>query len=220
MDLAQSKRAAGEAWLRHWTAGPQRLRWRELPVQPGDSAPRLILPSSAGEPYELGQAWQGGPAVLVFLRHFGCSCAFDRAKRLVDELPALAAAGATVIAIGQGDPLRARAFAAATGLACPLLCDEGRRAYEAYGLLEARPSQVVYGLDEGFLRHDPAVGAAFRDSRQGTGREPVDSPWQLPGDFVVNARGQIVLAYRPQYCEDYPDRSVLLSAVAEAKLGL
>jgi hypothetical protein len=64
------------------------------------------------------------------------------------------AVGAKVVAVGQGEPARARRFALLHGLPCPLLCDPARRAYEAYGLLEGRPSQVVYGMPDEFLRCD------------------------------------------------------------------
>jgi hypothetical protein len=41
----------------------------------------------------------------------------------------------------------------------------------------------------------------------------VDSPWQMPGEFVVDGDGIIRLAYRYQYCEDWPDPRVLTAAV-------
>jgi hypothetical protein len=44
----------------------------------------------------------------------------------------------------------------------------------------------------------------------------VDSPWQLPGEFVVDRGGTIRLAYRYQYCEDFPDWLVLAAAIREA----
>jgi hypothetical protein len=100
------------------------------------------------------------------------------------------------------------------------LSDENRRAYEAFGLLDARPSQVVYGMPEAFLRRDPQAAMEFLKSRQGSGREPVDSPWQLPGEFVIDDRGVITLAHRSQYCADYAIPDVLVAAITEARLKL
>ena len=211
---------AEAAWLRSWIDGPKRLRWTRPPLQAGDAAPSLTLKTAAGADFELRDAWKDGPAVLVFLRHFGCSCAWERAQRLTAEYAGLTAAGATVIAIGQADLIRTQEFAEKAGLPCPLLSDPGRRAYEAFDLLEARPSQVVYGMPEAFLRRDPEAGANLLKSRQGTDRSPVDSPWQLPGEFVVARNGTIKLAYHSQYCADYADPDVLAAAVQEAVLGL
>jgi hypothetical protein len=138
----------------------------------------------------------------------------------VAEYPKLSAAGASVIVIGQGNPLRCRLFRERAGLPCPVLSDEDCRAYEAYGLLHARPSQVVYGMEDAFLLRDRKTAEAFLERRRTSERRLVDSPWQLPGDFVVGADGLIKLAYRAQYCADYPDPNVLVSALREAALGL
>lgn len=216
----EQRRMAEDAWLSGWAKGPERLRWSELPLQVGDAAPDLVLRSAEGPHCNLGDAWRDGPAILIFLRHFGCGCAWERAARLGQEYRGLVAAGATVVAIGQGDPARSRDFARLAGLPCPLLCDEQRLAYTAFGLLEAKPSQVVYGMPEAFLRRDPGVAAEFMEARRATPRPPVDSPWQLPGEFVIDPAGIIRLAYRSQYCADYADPDVLVAAITEARLGL
>lgn len=212
----EQRRQAEEAWLSAWAKGPERLRWTEPPVQVGDAAPDLALRSAEGAAFPLRDAWRDRPAVLVFLRHFGCGCAWQRAERLQAEHAALTRAGAEVLAIGQGDPARSRDFAREAGLPCALLCDETRLAYEAFGLLDAKPAQVVYGMPEAFLRRDPIVAAEFMAMRRQTGRTPVDSPWQLPGEFVIDRNGVIRLAYRSQYCADHADLDVLLASVTEA----
>ena len=218
--LTAARQKAASAWLRDFIAGPKRFRWTAMPIQSGDLAPTPVIRAPDGKDFALQQAWEDRPAVVVFLRHFGCSCAWQRAERLVTEYPRLVAAGATVVAIGQGDPARCQWFGDRTGLPCPVLSDEGRLAYEVFGLLEARPSQVVYGMPEGFLRRDPTLAEDFLNSRKGSERMPVDSPWQLPGEFVVDPKGVIKLAHRSQYCADYADPDVLVAAITEAIHGL
>jgi protein-tyrosine phosphatase len=114
LDIRQK---AEDAWLRNWIAGPRRLRWTELPVQTGDSAPVSKQKNEAGADFELREAWKDSPAVLIFLRHFGCGCAWERAERLVAEFPKLIAAGAIIVAVGQGDPARCRQFREHAGMA-------------------------------------------------------------------------------------------------------
>jgi hypothetical protein len=41
------------------------------PPQPGEHAPSATALDAAGEPVPLEQFWRDGPAVLVFLRHWG-----------------------------------------------------------------------------------------------------------------------------------------------------
>lgn len=212
--------AAESEWLDTWKRGPTRTRWTALPVQPGDKAPDVQLVDSSGAVVRLSDAWRSAPAILVFLRHFGCSCARDRVAKLKDEYAGYIQAGINVVAIGQGEPGRARRFALLHGLPCPLLCDPSRHAYEAFGLLEGRPSQVVYGMPDEFLRCDAGTGAAFQASRSGTHTAAVDNPFQLPGEFVVDQQGVLCLTYRSQYCADFAEPQVLIAATREARLGL
>ena len=68
-------RAAERNWLNSFGKGPTRTRWHKLPLQVGDIAPNIQLLDLSGNPVELGDYWRDGPAVLVFLRHYGCGCA-------------------------------------------------------------------------------------------------------------------------------------------------
>jgi peroxiredoxin len=220
LDTDPETESAEREWLEIWKRGPMRIRWDRLPVQVGDEAPDLEMADSAGSIVHLRDLWRGRPTIVVFLRHFGCSCARDRVARLRQEYADYVAAGANVIAVGQGEPARARRFALLHGLPCPLLCDPSRRAYEAYGLLEGRPSQVVYGMPDEFLRCDAETGAEFQSSRRGTQSAAVDNPFQLPGEFVVDQQGVLCLTYRSQYCADFAEPQVLVAAIREARLGL
>lgn len=220
MKILEQIANAEHEWLKEWKQGPMRLRWTELPLQAGDVAPDIELEDTSGGTVYLSSFWHKKPTVVIFLRHFGCSCAFNRTERLKMEYAAYLEAGANVIAIGQGEPARSKQFAEQRGLPCALLCDPQRRAYEAYSLLEARPSQVVYDAPLEFLRRDIKAGVQLQQSRHGTEHAAVDSPWQLPGDFVVGQDGFLRLTYRAQFCDDYCDPQVLLAAIREAVLGL
>ena len=215
--IIQDQEAAAETeWLSGWLAGPLRTRWTSLPVQVGDPAPDLELFDSTGARRRLSEAWTPGPALLVFLRHFGCSCLRDRLDGLSTEIAAYRAAGATVHLVGQGEPERTAAVTSRRGYPVPVWCDPDRRAYEAYGLLEATPPQVLH--DFAWHPGDEALAEAMgRSARRGTERMLVDSPWQLPGEFVIGADGRIVLGHRAQYCEDLPAKGVLLGAIASAR---
>ena len=45
--------------------------------------------------------------------------------------------------------------------------------------------------------------------------EAAQAEWQLPGEFVVDTRDILHLTYRYNYCEDFPDHRVLLTAIRE-----
>jgi len=207
---------AENEWLRSWQQGPTRIRWSRVPLQVGDAAPDFELQDAQGRALHLREFWTDGPALLLFWRHYGCSCGIDRAQRLKAEYAHYVQLGANVVIIGQGEPERAAAYARAHGIPCPMLSDPSRTVYEAYDLLEGKLSQVVFDADDEMLRGKLEAGAKLQASRHGTVRASVDSPWQLPGEFVVDRKGVIRLAYRYQYCEDWPNPLVLVAGIKEA----
>jgi peroxiredoxin len=215
-DLAELEAEAERRWLAGWLAGPTRTRYEELPPQAGDPAPDVELPDTSGGMRRLSEYWTHGPALVIFMRHFGCSCLMERWEGLKIELADYAGAGARVVAICQAEPERARAVAARREYQFPLLCDPELRVYRAFGLLEGLPSQILHDFpwqpgDEETAR------SLFIEPRRGTERAVVDSPWQLPGEFVIGSNGRIALAHRYQYCEDFPPKTVLLGAIAAAE---
>ena len=216
--IVQAQHEAAEAeWLAAWLAGPKRTRWTSLPPQVGDSAPDLELPDTSGDVRRMSAWWTAGTVHLVFLRHFGCSCLAERWDRLRDGLAEIRNAGATTIAIAQGEPERTADLAGRRGFTIPILCDPDRRAYDAFGLLEGTPAQVLHDFPWRAGDHE-TVATSFAP-RRGTERAVVDDPWQLPGEFIVAEGGRIILAHRSQHCEDFPTQTVLLGAIAAARHG-
>ena len=209
-------KAAESEWLDLWKQGPTRLRWTEVPLQVGDLAPDFELKDTSGKLVHLCDFWSNGPALILFWRHYGCSCGVDRAKLLQNEYADYIKLGASVVVIGQGEPERSKDYSEKHDIPCPVLCDPTYRVYEAYDLLEGKPSQIIYDAPDEYLRIDYETGAQLQQSRQGTESALVDSPWQLPGEFVVDQSGIIRLAHRYQHCEDWPNPSILIPAIKES----
>ncbi|OLB70940.1 hypothetical protein AUI06_05230 [archaeon 13_2_20CM_2_52_21] len=214
--LSSSIDAAEKEWLASWKRGPTLLRWARVPIQTGDKAPEVRVLDYSGRIINLRDSWKDRPALLVFWRHYGCGCGLERGKRLQQEYNDFVRAGAGVVVVGQGEPERAKAYAEKYGIPCTILSDPRREAYEAYGLLEGRPSQILYDAPENLVRCDYDAGVRLASTRREAGRPLVDSPWQLPGEFVISTSGIVNLAYRYQYCEDFPNPLVLLASIKDA----
>jgi len=141
----------------------------------------------------------------------------DRAKRLREEYDRYIEEGATVVIIGQGDHERAAEYAVKYELPpIDILVDPHESAYESYGLLEGKPSQIVFDAPEVFQRRDYDAFKQLAKDRRDAGRPLVDNPWLLPGEFVIDQAGILRLTYRYNYCEDFPDSRVLIAAIREA----
>ena len=211
--------AAGLQWREHWRRGPTRMRWTELPPQRGDAAPDLELVNArTGTTMALHELWSHRPALLLFWRHFGCSCGRDRSARLRAEYVGYVAAGARVAIIGQGEPERAVTYARTNGIPeeVALLCDPDETAYSAYGLLEGSPAEVLFDAPDDFLRCEPQAGDKLFRMRAENGMPMVDNPWLLPGEFVVGADGMLASTYRFQFCEHWIDPRVNVAAIRYA----
>jgi peroxiredoxin len=215
-NLERLEAMAEQRWLASWLTGPTHTRFEVLPPQVGDPAPDLVLPDTSGEPRSLSEYWAHGPVLVIFMRHFGCSCLMERWEGLKVELSAFADAGARVVGICQAEWERARAVAERREYQFPLLCDPDLAAYRAFGLLEGLPSQILHDFPWR-VNDEETARTLFIEPRRGTERAVVDSPWQLPGEFVIGSNGRIALAHRYQYCEDFPPKTVLLGAIAAAE---
>ncbi len=101
-NLDSQIQSAEQEWLNLWKRGPSRLRWNKIPLQVGDIAPDFELQDSTGASVHLRDSWSNKPALLLFWRHYGCSCGIERAKRLQSEYVDYTRLGANVVVIGQG----------------------------------------------------------------------------------------------------------------------
>jgi len=115
-------------------------------------------------------------------------------------------AGLSLVLVGQGTPAETAEFGRKLDLPYPVLADDDRRAYRAYGLTEAGARQ--------FFR--PETARAFvRSLISGAGGgRPVGDVRQLGGAFVVDRAGIVRLAHPSAYPGDHPTTDDLLSAVA------
>jgi peroxiredoxin len=202
--------AAEEEWLDRWTAGPTEEEGPSLVT--GAEAPDLVLADHTGVERRLSEFWSGQPALIMFWRHFGCWCGFERAERLKAELEQYLEAGLSPVIIGQGEPVRAAAYRAEHGLPCPILCDPDHVAYRAYGIGHWNIERIVPDAPPEFWGHPHDVGASFQSERRELGRPLVDDPWRAVKEFVVGSNGLVRLTYAYQYCEDFPNPQVLATA--------
>jgi peroxiredoxin len=112
---------------------------------------------------------------------------------------------AAVVLITFTRPRNLRGFRRRLGLTYPVLADEARAAYRAYGL--GRGSwRRVWGV-----RTLRAYGRLLRAGRRP--HLPSEDTLQLGGDFVVDPDGRVAYAYRSAGPDDRPSVDDLITAL-------
>lgn len=204
-------------YLQRWDQGPTRLRWESPPLQIQDQAIDFEFPTSNGGAARLSDFWQEGPALLLFWRHFGCNCGLVRAAMLREEYADLVSAGANIVIVAMADPERSTRYAEKIRLSgVPILSDVEFKAYEAYGVLEGKTTQLLFDAPDEYLRGEHQACLNLMQARREMDQHMVDNPWQLAGEFVVDSQGIIKLVHRYNHCEDYPNPLVMVAAIREA----
>jgi peroxiredoxin len=183
---------------------------RPLVGEPAPDTSNIGLLDLFGTEVDLASFWAEGPAVLAFLRYFGCPFCQVHVRRLVEARERFARSGAQVVLIGQGSVGQANGFSGPRRLPYPVLVDPERRAYAAFGLVEGGAWTIV----------QPAVAtrwvAAHATPGVRQGRPSGSSVRQLPGTFVVGPDGIVRLAHRARHAADDPAVDVVVAAVEAA----
>jgi peroxiredoxin len=117
--------------------------------------------------------------------------------------------GAVVVLITFTRRRNLHGFRRRLGLSYPVLADETRVAYRAYGLGRGSWRQV-WGRST--LK---AYGRLLRAGRWP--RLPTEDTRQLGGDFVVDPDGRVVYAYRSAGPDDRPSVDDLVTAVRASR---
>ncbi len=173
----------------------------------------IVLDDAAGEPVRLGDLWRDQPAVLIFLRHYGCVFCRDHAVQVHRARHRFAAAGARLVAIGLGTPAQATQFREDQGVDIPLLVDPDRRSYGAAGAKTGTlselvgPRMILRGLIRTIASRLPRGSIVIHPGRV------VNHPAQLGGVVVVAPDGSIRYAHMSEDVSDNPPIREVLAAV-------
>lgn len=188
------------------------VRTREVVGVPDhvDALAEVSLPDHDGHPVRLRDVWRRGPAVIVWLRQFGCPFCRAYARDLNRARSRFSAAGARLVLIGQGSQEDAARFRAQLGIDLPILTDRDRVTYLWAGTKLATldeligPIVVARGL------------ARMARERVFIGRNTADEA-QLGGSIVVTERGRVAFAHISRDASDVAPPDRLLAAVAAAR---
>jgi peroxiredoxin len=176
----------------------------------GEVIPRpvgaTVVTDARGAEAKLSSFWEGGPCLLVLLRHFGCVGCAEQVTELAPRLDELARAGVRVVLVGNGTREQLTAFVerhALGGAAVEVVTDPSLRAYEAMGLV--RSAWATVG--------PRALYELARAMGEGHPHRPVEGdPTQQGGVILVDARGVVRFIHRNRSLGDHAAASDLVEA--------
>jgi prostamide/prostaglandin F2alpha synthase len=185
------------------------VRTREQPAAPEhiDALAMITLPDQGGHPVRLGELWREGPAVIVWLRQFGCPFCRAYSVQLNRARAGFARAGARLVLIGQGRPDDASRFRNQMQIDLQILADIDRVTYLWAGTKLATIDELIgpVVVGRGLL--------AMARQRVVLGHNTADEA-QLGGSIVVAPDGDVVSAHISRDASDMASVARLLAIVA------
>jgi peroxiredoxin len=173
-------------------------------VIPPDQLADCMVSDLEGRRVRLGDEWRDRPAVVVWLRHFGCIFCKQQAAGFLAHQSEIEGAGARLVFVGNGEVRWARAFEAEHCPGCRILTDPGLTSYRAIGARRGwrtgvRPRVIAAGL------------SAFRQGfRQTAVRGVAD---QQGGVFVLFPGDRVAYAYLSGSAGDHPPIADVIAAL-------
>lgn len=164
-----------------------------------------VLLDDDGREVRVGDAWGQGPAVLVFLRHFGCIFCRENVVDFSPQEAALKKAGARLVFVGLGTPSMAKDFREQMHVTAPIWVDRDRTTYK---LLEFKKERSVGALFR------PALWKNVMRARlKGLTQTKAQGPQaQYGGVVVIGKAGDVKLAYASKLAGDFPPMTEVLRA--------
>ncbi|HKN94056.1 MAG TPA: peroxiredoxin-like family protein [Thermoleophilaceae bacterium] len=172
----------------------------------------VVLNDPDGNAVRLGDLWAERPAVLVFLRHFGCVFCRQLAVDIHNHRHEFAEADVELAMIGFGPPEHAREFLQKQNVDLRLLLDPDRKVYELAGAKVATLKEVIGPLQiwRGLVA---TIGSRIRQGSIAVNQGVIRThAAQLGGALVIAPDGSVRYAYLSEQSGDNPRAQEVLAA--------
>lgn len=189
-----------------------RTQQRTNPPTDASTLENVVLQDPEGNPVRLGDLWAERPAVLVFVRHFGCVFCREIAVDLHRERRSFEEIDVELAVIGHGSAAHAADFRRLQNVDLPLLVDPDRSVYKLAGAKVATlkeligPRQVLRGLRATIMSRLRQGSIAVHQGRI------LGHAAQLGGVLVIAPDGTVRYAYLSEESGDNPPAREVLAA--------
>jgi len=199
-DRSASPREAGLTVEAGYTPAASAEAAEDTAINAGDRAPDFQLRDTAGRQVSLDGLLNDGPVVLTWYRGGWCPYCTESLAEFERDAGAIAASGATLVAISPETATNARSTKGERGLGFTLLSDPGNRVANDYGL--------VFALSEGTRERYRGYGI---DLAAANG----DNSWTLPlaATYVIDTDGTVAWAFVTDDYTERPDPDRVIEAL-------
>lgn len=144
--------------------------------------------------------WAQQPAVMIFLRHFGCIACRAHATQIWQQRTLFEQKGAKIYFIGNGSPRLIAKFKEDLGLrAATILTDPNLRSFEAAGFKRG----LMHALGPKSARN--VVGLLRDGYRQGRPSRDNGNYLQLGGVVMMSTSGKVKYHFVSEATGDFPE---------------
>ena len=173
----------------------------------GDRAPSIVLGNAKGETVDVGTLLKKGPVIVTFYRGGWCPYCNLQLRAFQRTLPAIEAAGASLVAISPEKPDDSLSTAEKNRLAFEVLSDVGQKVGRAFRLVYDFSDELISAYN-GFGLDIPA-------------KNGVVDEWALPisATYVIDRDGIIIYAYVDADYRDRADPDDVLKALESAPVA-
>ncbi len=161
--------------------------------QIGAKAPDATLLTLDNQQVTLSSFWQARPAILVFIRHFGCPHCRRQLGRFNQAHQSVLDLGGQIVAICMGELARSQQFAHITNLRYPLLSDPQEVVYDQYGLILGEKT-FKWKLDA--LSKDAPAAASMLYKKEYGEFLLGGNKFRMGGTFIVDTAGTARYTHR------------------------
>ena len=164
--------------------------------------------NAAGEQVRLADQWSEHPAVIVWLRHFGCVFCREQVAEIRASRSDIEACGAGIVFIGNGNARAAAWFQKRFAADSTLLSDPDLVSYRAIGARSGLASTL-----------GPAAwGAGLRAFRSGARQTTTKGhPYQQGGLVVIAPGTKVLYQHISRAAGDHAPVSDVLAALGAAR---
>ena len=162
---------------------------------------------AAGTKVNLAGEWAEHPAVIVWLRHFGCVFCREQVAEIRGKRSEIEALGAGIAFVGNGTPRAAAWFQKKFAADSTVLTDPGLGTYKAIGARSGLLSTLG----------PSAWGAGLRAFRSGARQSTTKGhPYQQGGLVVMAPGNRVLYQHISKVAGDHAPVSDVLAALAAA----